>query len=240
MVFRAVQKVHGEIQSSPFPDTPLIFSEYNASYANEPNVTDSDFMGPWLANNIRLCDGLTQSMDYWAFSDVFEEQGVVRSPFYGGFGLIAADHIPKPTLNIFIALHKLGDRRLAVSSDSALATLTSQDNLVVALWNYAPPNGTGPKYTMPTGPAGPSKTFTLDLHNTAVSEATVWRIDDDHSNVLKSFDAMGRPSGDLTQKQIAELKAAGRMSPPEHMRLTHGKLVVTVPAHGLAVLNFEK
>ena len=35
-------------------------------------------------------------MDYWAFSDVFEEQGVVRTPFYGGFGLIAADNIPKP------------------------------------------------------------------------------------------------------------------------------------------------
>ena len=71
MVWRAVQMVHDEIAHSPYPDIPLIFSEYNASYANEPNVTDSTFMGPWLANTIRLCDGLTQSMDYWAFSDVF-------------------------------------------------------------------------------------------------------------------------------------------------------------------------
>ncbi len=82
-------------------------------------------MGPWLANKIRLCDGLTESMAYWAFSDVFEEQGVVRTPFYGGFGLIAADHIPKPALNVFAVLHKLGDRRLAVASDSALATETA-------------------------------------------------------------------------------------------------------------------
>ena len=37
---------------------PLIFSEYNASYANEPNVTDSTYMGPWLATTIRQCDGL--------------------------------------------------------------------------------------------------------------------------------------------------------------------------------------
>ncbi len=122
MVFRAVQKVHNEIAASAYPNIPLIFSEYNASYANEPNVTDSTFMGPWLANNIRLCDGLTQSMAYWAFSDVFEEQGVVRTPFYGGFGLIAADNIPKPTLNIFTLLHKLGDRRIAADSDSALVT----------------------------------------------------------------------------------------------------------------------
>jgi len=33
-------------------------------------------------------------MSYWTFSDVFEEQGVVKQPFYGGFGLIAADDIP--------------------------------------------------------------------------------------------------------------------------------------------------
>ena len=103
MVYRAVKMVHDEIAASPYPHLPLIFSEYNASYSNEPNVTDSTFMGPWLANTIRLCDGLTESMDYWAFSDVFDEQGVVRTPFYGGFGLIAAEHIPKPAFNDFIA-----------------------------------------------------------------------------------------------------------------------------------------
>ena len=114
MVYRAVKMVHDQIAASPYPKIPLIFSEYNASYANEPDVTDSPYMGPWLANNIRLCDGLTESMAYWSFSDVFEEQGVVRTPFYGGFGLMAADNIPKPTLNIFRALHQLGDRRIAV------------------------------------------------------------------------------------------------------------------------------
>ena len=98
MVYRAVRKVHEEILASSFPKIPLIFSEYNASYANEPDVTDSVYMGPWLANNIRLCDGLTESMSYWSFSDVFEEQGVVKTPFYGGFGLVAADHLPKPAL----------------------------------------------------------------------------------------------------------------------------------------------
>jgi xylan 1,4-beta-xylosidase len=63
-------------------------------------------------------------MDYWSFSDVFEEQGAVRTPFYGGFGLVAADNIPKASLNIFAALHKLGDNHIAVDSDSILATKT--------------------------------------------------------------------------------------------------------------------
>jgi xylan 1,4-beta-xylosidase len=236
MVYRAVKMVHDEIAASPFPALPLIFSEYNASYANEPNVTDSDYMGPWLANTIRLCDGLTESMDYWAFSDVFEEQGVVRSPFYGGFGLMATDNIPKPTLNIFAALHRLGERRIAVDSDSVLATKTA-DGLAIALWDYAPPTGTGPTYTMPSGPAGPAKTFALHVEHVAPNAAVeVLRIDDDHSNVLKAFDAMGRPAGSLTQAQIVKLRGAGAMAPAEHLHLTHGELTLTVPAHGLAVV----
>ncbi len=241
MVWRAVQKVHDEIVHSPYPKMPLIFSEYNASYANEPNVTDSDFMGPWLANNIRLCDGLTESMAYWAFSDVFEEQGVVRSPFYGGFGLVAADHIPKPVLNVFRALHKLGDRRLAVASESALATVTADGGVAVALWNYAPPSGTGAAYTMPANPAGPAKSFTVTYSNVAQNAAVqVWRVDDDHSNVLKAFDAMGRPPGDLTKDQVVKLQAAGAMAPPERLRLNHGKLELTVPSRGLAVVTLER
>lgn len=241
MVWRAVQMVHDQIAHSPYPRIPLIFSEYNASYANEPNVTDSTFMGPWLANNIRLCDGLTQSMSYWAFSDVFEEQGVMRTPFYGGFGLVAADHISKPVFNIFALLHKLGDRRMASASDSTLVTETQSGALAIALWDYAPPTGIGATYSMPAGPAGPPKVFDLEFKNTAANAtAEVLRVDDDHGNVLKAFDAMGRPPGALTPRQISQLRAAGEMAPPEHMHLDHGRLQLTVPAHGLAIVTIPK
>jgi len=240
MVYRSVKKVHDEIAASPYPQLPLIFSEYNASYANEPNVTDSPYMGPWLANNIRLCDGLTESMAYWDFSDVFEEQGVVRTPFYGGFGLIAADGIPKATFNIFTLLHKLGDRRIAIDSTSALATITA-NTVTLALWDYAPPTGTGAKYTMPTGSAGPAKDFDIGINDVSPGAAVeVWRVDDDHSNVLKAFDVMGRPPADLSLEQIKQLRAAGAMSPPEHLHLHSGKLHLTVPAHGLALVVIEK
>ncbi len=241
MVFRAVEKVHKEILNSPYPRIPLIFSEYNASYSNEPNVTDSTYIGPWLANNIRLCDGLTESMAYWDFSDVFEEQGVVTTPFYGGFGLIAADEIPKPSLNVFRALHKLGSRRLKTDSDSALATVAPDGSVVLALWDYAPPTGTGPTYTMP--PAGPEPTRTFDIHIAhlpANASIQVFRVDRDHGNVLKAFDAMGRPPGDLTPDQVAKLKAAGAMAPAESMHLQNGNLHLTVPAQGLAVVVVSK
>ena len=130
----------------------------------------------------------------------------MRTPFYGGFGLVAADNIPKPSLNVFRALHKLGTRRIHLDSDSALATTGANGRLALALWDYAPPDGTGPKYTMPAGPAGPSKVFTLTLEHVRANAAVeIWRVDDDHGNVIKAFNAMGRPPGDLTQQQITEI-----------------------------------
>ena len=235
MVWRSVKKVHEEIARSAYPHIPLIFSEYNASYANEPNVTDSTYMGPWLANNIRLCDGLTESMAYWDFSDVFEEQGVVRTPFYGGFGLEAVGHVAKPALHAFAMLHQLGDRRLAVDSESVLAT-RAEKGLAVALWNYALPTGTGAEYTTPHGPAGAAKVFEVVLKGVPVdAKVELMRVDDDHGNVLKSFDAMGRPA-DPTREQIAQLRQAGAMAPAERVRLAGGMLRITVPTHGLVLM----
>ena len=67
MVCRAVQKVHGEIARSATPDMPFFLSEFNASYLNKPAVTDSVYMGPWLANTIRQCAAMTSLMSYWSF-----------------------------------------------------------------------------------------------------------------------------------------------------------------------------
>ena len=238
MVCRAVRKVHDQLEKSPFPHLPLIFSEYNASYANEPDVTDTPYMGPWLASTIAHCDGLVRAMSYWTFSDVFEEGGVVRSPFYGGFGLIAEDEIPKPAFNAFVLLHKLGDTRLQRGAHSALITRTRSGSLVIALWNYTRPDGTGPRYTLP--PATRSlRTFDLTLRNIDPSaHAELWRVDDQHGNAVSAFDAMGRPAWP-TQTQIQALRAAARLSGPEKITLDQGRVQVQVPQHGLVLLQIE-
>jgi xylan 1,4-beta-xylosidase len=94
---------------------------------------------------------------------------------------------------------------------------------------------------MPKGPAGPSKVFTLTFeHIPANAAVEIWRVDDDHGNVIKAFNAMGRPAGDLSQQQIEELRAAGAMAAPEHAHLSRGRLELTVPTHGLAVVLVER
>ena len=236
MVCRAVSKVHGQIERSPYPRLSFIMSEFNASYANEPDVTDTPYMGPWMASTISQCDGLVQAMSYWTFSDVFEEGGVIRTPFYGGFGLIAEDDIPKAAFNDFSLLHKLGDVRLDPAAGSALITRTQGGDLAIALWNYTRPDGTGARYTPP--PATRSlRTFNISIHGIS-SSATgkLWRVDDRHGNVLQAYDAMGRPAWP-TPAQITMLRKAGQMSAPEGITLNQGRIQVRVPQHGLVLLQ---
>ncbi len=238
MVCRTVDKVHKEILASPYPQMPLVFSEYNASYANLPNVTDTVFMGPWMANTIRECAGKIQIMSYWSFSDVFEEQGIVRNPFYGGFGLIAARRIPKPAFNAFAMLHKLGDRQLKSDSDSALVTRRDDGTVVLALWNYAPPVGDTASYT-PGKPRGTNRHFSVDVRNLAAgAHATVWRLDENHGNAVAAFDQMGRPDFP-SRAQIAALRKAGEMAPPERVDLHDGKLQLDIPPQGLVVVELR-
>jgi xylan 1,4-beta-xylosidase len=240
MVCRAVRKMHDDIRGSPMPDLPLIVSEFNASYRNEPNVTDAVYMGPWLADTIRQCAGSVDLMSYWSFSDVFEEQGVVKTPFYGGFGLIAERGIPKPAFNAFALLHKLGAERLPVESPSALVTRRPDGTLVVALWNYAEPAGAPSAAADPTAAAAHAaaeRRFKLHLTDVTPDAAVrVWRVDTDHGNVMTAFDAMHRPRYP-NREEVDRLKAAATLPPPESSALHAGQFDVSVPPYGLAVLE---
>jgi xylan 1,4-beta-xylosidase len=227
MVCRAVEKVHTQIKSSSLPNLPLIWSEFNASYKNEPDVTDSIYMGPWMAGIIRQCDGLVDRMSYWTFSDVFEEQGVVKTLFYGGYGLIAEDDIPKPAFNAFKLFHQLGDIRIQLDSNSALLTRRQDGTLILALWNYAPPEQPGAE-----------KTFTVRLKNTNIQDATISRVDASHGDVHRTYDEMGDPQYP-NQKQIQQLQKAAELPAPETIRIDQGEFVVRLPTYGLAVIELK-
>jgi xylan 1,4-beta-xylosidase len=227
MVCRAVKKVHDQIKASARPNLPLIWSEYNASYMNEPQITDSVFMAPWLADTIRQCDGLVDIMSYWTFSDVFEEQGVVKQPFYGGFGLIAAYSLPKPSYNAFKVLHLLGERRLQLGSNMALATI-KDGSPVLAAWNMVLPDATGT-------PERVTFQFTgLTGNHTAV----VHRVDATHGSLLGAYEQMGRPKYP-TPSQIATLQRAAALPAPEQMPINGNQFTIELPAQSLAVIELK-
>lgn len=226
MVCRAVGKVHDQIRVSALPNLPLIWSEFNASYKNEPEVTDSTYMGPWLADTIRQCDGLVNEMSYWTFSDVFEEQGVVKAPFYGGFGLTAASGIPKPAYAAFSLLHQLGNTRIPMKSDSVLVTRTG-DQVVLAAWNLT---GVGQE-------KGPAKSFSFHFqHVPPGARALISRVDHDHGDPRPTYTKMGSPRYP-TQAQLTELRKSAALPAPETRELLNSELSISVPAQGLVLIE---
>jgi xylan 1,4-beta-xylosidase len=229
MVCRAVKKVHDEIKASALPDLPLIWTEFNAAYDNQVAVTDSIYMGPYLATTISQCDGLTQMMSYWTFSDVFEEQGVVREPFYGGFGVIAAGGIPKPSYYAFQVLHRLGDQRLENANQNVLVTKTSGGTLMIALWNLVNPGSTG----VP-------RTVKLDFKGVKRgSGVRISRVDAEHGNTLGLYEKMGKPRYP-TPAQIKELREQSELPSPDYDELSDTSLTLELPVNGLVVLQVIK
>lgn len=220
MLARAVRKVHDQVKHSPRPDIPIIWSEFNATYNNQVEVTDSPYIGPWLANTIRACDGLATLMSYWSFSDVFEEQGVVQTPFHGGYGLIAAGNIPKAGFNDFRLLHQLGDQRLANASDSAIVTRRKDGTLAIALWNYFDP-----------GEAGSPRTFRLDFGGAAL-KLRVEMVDAQRGSALTVWRAMGSPAFPTRNQQEELRKAAQSRAPQPSIGNT-----ITLPPHALALIE---
>jgi xylan 1,4-beta-xylosidase len=228
MVCRAVTKVSQQIKSSAKPNLPLIWSEFNAVYDNQTKVTDSAFMGPWIADTIRQCDGLTEMMSYWDFSDVFEEQGVIKTPFYGGFGLLAEGGIPKPAFNAFELLHGLGDQRLDVKSDSMLVTKRADGSLAIAIWNLSLPDD-------------PGQTKNVTLHLAGLKgnhKAQISQVDPDHGSPLPTFHSMGDPASPTLQ-QYAELKKSAQLTPPHAENIKNGSLSLTLPPKSLLLIEIR-
>jgi len=224
MVCRAARKVHDEILASPYPRLPLIMSEFNATYMNS-GLTDTLYMGPWLADLASQCDGLTSMMSYWTFSDVFEEQGVPKRPLWGGFGLLTIGSVPKPAYNAFAMLHQLGEVRIPDAQPGVLVTRRRNGDLAIALWN-----------PFVDGQQRGTHTFVLQLASRPLPrQAEVQMLDTSRGDLHSAYARMGEPRYP-TVAQYRQLRQAARLPPPWEVPVKDGAVRVTVPQSGLALV----
>ena len=120
----------------------------------------------------------------------------------------------------------LGDLRIDLDSSSALATRNKSGTRVVALWNHARP-----------GESGTLRVITLKFKGGApMKHASIWRVDGEHGDAHLAYEKMGSPRYP-SQSQIATLRKAARVPAAEIRDLHHGELTLTVPPHGLAVIE---
>ncbi len=112
---------------------PLYITEFNTSYNPFCPVHDTVMNAAFTAGLLAQLGDYAQLFSYWTFGDVFEEQGIPRTPFHGGFGLTAANCIPKPTFWTFVFFsHLKGD---LVFRDEHLLCLRQGETVMGVFWN---------------------------------------------------------------------------------------------------------
>jgi xylan 1,4-beta-xylosidase len=228
-VCRAIGKVHDEIVASAFPKLPLMWTEWNVPSYGPLHARDSTYVGAALADDIRQCDGMVDLMSFWTFDDVFEETGVVKTPFYGGFGLIAVGGIKKPSFYAFSLLHRMGDQRLDNGNPNILVTRRADGTAVVALWNL-----------VPLTQSDHARQLSLRLKFRGAkpdSHVRISRLDEQHGNVLTTYEVIGQPRYP-TRAQIDRLNSSSEIG-SEQTTLRDGQIRVQIPVNGLVILELS-
>ena len=84
-----------------FRGLPMHITEFNTSYNPRCPLHDLPENAAHIAGLLAALGDVADSYSYWTFGDVFEESGIAPTPFHGGFGMMADQCIPKPTLAAF-------------------------------------------------------------------------------------------------------------------------------------------
>ncbi|WP_321373345.1 hypothetical protein [uncultured Draconibacterium sp.] len=195
------------IKNSAYPNAELHLTEWNTS----PSSRDAmhDFLPPaaYIVKTNLDCIGLTNSLAFWTFTDIFEEKGGAASIFHGGFGMINFQGLVKPSYHAYRMLHQLGDEKL-YKDDYLFVSRDSGDGKVSALaYNY-------PEEYVDAVPAGrnkreegTSKPLNFSLENLKPgTQFKIETLDKDHGNIHNYWEAMGKPEPP-TREQIKVMKA---------------------------------
>ena len=220
----AAAKVRHQIDASALPHLPLLWTEWNVP--GRDNLRDTAYVGSALAEAVRTCDGVTDYLSFWTFSDVFEEGGPARKPFEGQFGLRATGGINKPSFYDFALLHELGKQRIANAAHDAIVTKLADGSLVIAVWNLAD-----------EGKTPQAKQVTLTIQgvpkNTRVS---IQQVDEEHSNTLKAYERLGSPAYPKPA-QVAQMNRETALSSAEHRSLSNGSLALELGKNALVLIH---
>ena len=249
-IISGVREVRAQIRSSAMPGLPLHYTEWSASYSPRDPVHDAYISAAYIVSRLKGSEGHAQSMSYWTFTDIFEENGPVPSPFHGGFGLINFQGLRKPSFYAYQFLNRLGGEEL-VADDAGSWVTRGGGGVQVLLWDYTPPRTaeSNQVYFKRDLPARQLGDVRVSLRGVPAGRYTlsVYRVGYGVNDVYTDYLRMGSPPV-LTREQVrslaarndgrpvttarVEVKAAGLFSRDLPLRENDVYLITLQPARG--------
>ncbi len=238
---RGVADIFAQTRAAIPGRLPYHVTETGANYA--PNVSDqsdTSYAAAFWVKTVAECDGITDVLSLWCFSDIFEESQQASNIFNGGYGAQTMYGTPKPIYRAFELLHALGDRRLPVTAAhppatvGMLAATSARGGFDLLLYNHSLPNG---------GAAATPQTVTVQVHGAAPTHsAALTRIDADHGNSRQAWFDLGSPLYP-TKAQLEKIQAASEIFPvplaPTRSTGSDLTFQIVIPAEGVAALHLR-
>jgi xylan 1,4-beta-xylosidase len=219
------------VDRSAFPNAEIQLTEWNSSPSPLDHSHDSLAAAAFIVKTNLESTGLVDSLSYWVFTDVFEEERNTDSIFHGGFGLINYQQIVKPAFHAYRLMNELGDTAL-FSTVGGIITRDSQTHRLSALaYNYpVEMNVSLPKaYTVEEADkivaTGSARALSLSLTGLAPGQTfLIETLDKDHGNAVLTWEQMGRPEPP-TREQTQLLRQSALATKKEFVHADiHGEL----------------
>lgn len=224
------------IQASALPNLQLHFTEWSSAYTPTDFMHDQYHQATFILDKVKRASPYVDSMSYWTFTDIFEENGPRFTPFHGGFGLINLEGIKKPSFYAFKFLSKLGSEDIATNDAMSWVTRSPGGSVQALVWDYTPvvpPNGeTDQAYYKQNLP--PTNKGSLELDLTHVPDGRyrlcVFQVGYEKNDAFTAYVKMGSPN-QLTRAQEAALKDASEGKPEvdTEVRVKGGRFSRTMP-----------
>lgn len=188
------------IDHSPYPNAEIQLTEWSSSPSPVDHSHDSLAAGAFVAKTNLESIGLVDSLSYWVFTDVFEENRNTDSVFHGGFGLINYQEIVKPAFHAYRMMNELGDQTLAQVPGGIVTRFSESGRIAVMAYNYSPEL----KASLPVSNtlqaadaidnSGSAREFTIDIsHLPAGATFVIETLDKQHGDAVAAWEAMGKP-----------------------------------------------
>ena len=234
-------------------DKEFLLTEYNAGCCMQYFQHDNSGAAAFAFRSVGEAAGITDVLSWWSFTDVFEEGDQIDEAdhsslpeFSDVYGLMTYHGVPKPGWRAFALLHShAGTLRLPTTVSqptfsgantsliSAFATVheasdgQQQPSVFLSFWE----NGGPVSYR-------DNRTVTVAVKGgTTPSQATEYRIDEEHANPLAAWQAMGRPNGPSVA-QLKVLVAASEVTPVP-LAVSNGAVAITMGPNSAVAVVFK-
>ena len=242
------------IQHSGRPNMELHFTEWSSAYTPTDYLHDQYHQASFILDKIKRAAPYVDSMSYWTFTDIFEENGPRFTPFHGGFGLINLEGVRKPSYFAYRFLRQLGTADIASDDPQSWITRSPDGSVQALVWDYTPIIPPAPEtdqtFYKKEQPATAKGTLQLQLDHVRDGNyrLAIYAIGYGKNDAYTAYLHMGEPR-QITRAQVTALNAASKGEPEStaEIQVRHGKfnhdlplrtndvyLVILTPSEGVS------